>query len=358
MNKKLVALAIAGALSAPMMVQAQTANVVLYGSVRGALVSTNTSGVGRANAVNSISSRLGVRASDSLGGGLTGFAHYEFGINADTIGGIAQNTTSTANFQVREAWVGLSGGFGEVKLGAGLTPWDDVMGMNHNSIVGEFNNINAIYFGNGFNNYTGCSGTAFDARYSNSISYKTPAIGPVSVRTQVALLNEANTGRKCTGWDTAVIGGFGPIQAGLAYAKHNNFKAGATGADHDADNILLTFTGNFGLISANLGFENAKYSSNHNATSAKYKGLVLGVAGNFGPSKVGLDYSTRDNGIVSGAGFSPALSSNVNGGGKLTTLYLNHNFSKRTIGYAWVGRNSPETGANQTQLAVALRHNF
>jgi predicted porin len=352
MNKKLVALAIAGALSAPMMVQAQTANVVLYGSVRGALVSTNTSGVGRANAVNGISSRLGVRASDSLGGGLTGFAHYEFGVNSDTVGG------GTGASVTREAWVGLSGGFGEVKLGAGLTPYDDVMGMNHNSIVGEFNNINAIYYGNGFTNYTNCIGTAFDARYSNSISYKTPNLGPVSVRTQVALLNEGNTGRKCTGWDTAAIGGFGPVQVGVAYAKHNNFKASATGSDHDADNISLSVTGNFGLISGNLGVEKAKYSSNHNSSSAKYTGLVLGVAGNFGPSKVGIDYSTRDNGLASAGTFSPVLSSNTAGGGKLTTLYMNHNFSKRTIGYAWVGRNAPETGANQTQLAVALRHNF
>jgi predicted porin len=358
MNKKLVALAIAGALSAPMMAQAQTANVTLYGSVRGALVSTNTSGVGRANAVNGISSRVGIRASDSLGGGLTGFAHYEFGVVSDNVGG------GTGVNATREAWVGLSGGFGEIKLGAGLTPWDDVMGMNHNSIVGEFNNINAIYFGNGFGNYNTCVGTAFDARYGNSVSYTSPNLGPVKVRTQMALLNETNSGRKCTGWDTAVTGGFGPIQLGLAYAKHNNFAAALVGTsrfvDHDADNFLVTAKGSFGIIDANIGLESAKYKSNHNGGgSAKYKGLVLGVGANFGPTKVGLDYSARDNGLaVGGTSFLPVLSSNTRGGGKLITLYTNHNFSKRTIGYAWAGQNKPEVGAKQTQLAVALRHNF
>jgi predicted porin len=357
MNKKIVALAVAGALGAPLMAQAQTANVVLYGSVRAALISTSVSGGGRGTGVDNISSRLGFRASDSLGGGLTGFAHVEFGISTDNIGG-GNGANAT-----REAWVGISGGFGELKMGGGLTPWDDVMGMNHNSIVGGFNNINAIYFGNGFGNYNGCVGTAFDARYGNSISYKTPAIGPVSVRTQYGFLNEATTGRKCSGWDTAFIGGFGPVQAGLAYAKHNNFQAAAGALEHDADNFLVTVKGNFGLIDANIGLENAKYSANWNSSSAKYRGLVAGVGFNLGASKVGLDYSTRNNGIAAQAAAGSALHntrvvSNVNGGGKLITLYANHNFSKRTIGYAWVGRDNPETGADRTQIAVALRHNF
>jgi predicted porin len=379
MNKKLVALAIAGALSAPMMAQAQTANVTLYGSVRGALITTSTSAIGtspstRANAVNSISSRLGVRASEGLGGGLTGFAHYEFGINADALGASsAYNGTSAAggnaNFQVREAWVGLSGGFGEVKVGAGLNVYDDVMGMAHNSIVGGFNNINALYFGGinsaaTFENYNGCVGTAWDARYGNSIRYASPRLGPVQVKTHAAILNEGGSGKKCSAWDTAIFGGFGPFQAALGYANHNNFAAalsnGARVVDHDAKNVIAMVKGSFGIIDANLGFENAKYSNNHaGGGSAKYRAMVLGVGANFGPTKVGVDYTKRDNGIsVGGTSFLPVISSNTAGGGNLATLYVNHNLSKRTIGYFWAGRNSPETGAKQTQLAVALRHNF
>jgi predicted porin len=366
MNKKLVALAIAGALSAPMMAQAQTANVTLYGSVRGAIITTNTGSFGgapstRANAINSISSRVGIRASEGIGGGLTGFAHYEFGVNADQLG-------TNANFGVREAWVGLSGGFGEVKLGAGLNVYDDVMGMNHNSIVGGFNNINAIYFGGinsaaAFENYNSCVGTAFDGRYANSIRYTTPNLGPIKVSTHAAILNEGGSGKKCSAWDTAIFGGFGPFQAALGVSHHNNFAAaivnGARFVDHDADLVIGVVKGSFGIIDANLGFEQGKYNSNHNTSSAKYRAMVLGVGANFGPTKVGIDYTKRDNGItVGGTNFSPVISSNTLGGGNLATLYVNHNLSKRTIGYFWASQNKPEVGAKQTQLAVALRHNF
>ncbi len=356
MNKKLVALAIAGALSAPMMVQAQTANVTLYGTVRGALVSTNTSGVGRANEEASYSSRFGIRASEGIGGGLTGFMHLEVGYDASQLG-------TNAAFGVRESWVGLSGGFGEIKLGAGLNVYDDVMGMNHNSLVAGYNNINAFWFGNGFANYNACVGTAFDGRYANSVRYSSPNLGPVKFVSHASIMNESNSGRKCSAWDNAIIGGFGPFQAGLAFSHHNNFTAGAAGLAantvHDADLVIGTIKGSFGIVDANLALEQGKYNSNHNSSSAKYKGFILGAGVNFGPTKVGVDYSARDNGIaVGGSLFSPTLSSNTLGGGKLTTLYVNHSLSKRTLGYLWASQNKPEVGAKSTQVAVALRHNF
>lgn len=366
MNKKLVALAIAGALSAPMIAQAQTANVTLYGTVRGALVTTNTASFGtapsnRANQEASYSSRFGIRASEGIGGGLTGFAHLEVGYDASQLG-------TNAAFGVRESWVGLSGGFGEVKLGSGLNVYDDVMGMNHNSLVAGFNNINAIYFGGinsaaAFENYNSCVGTAFDGRYANSVRYASPQLGPVQVKTQAAILNEGPTGKKCSAWDTAIFGGFGPFQAALGVSHHNNFAAALNGAarvvDHDADLVIGVVKGSFGIVDANLGFEQGKYNSNHNSSTAKYRAMVLGVGANFGSTKVGVDYTKRDNGIsVGGTAFNPTISSNTLGGGNLATLYVNHNLSKRTIGYFWASRNSPETGPKQTQLAVALRHNF
>jgi predicted porin len=358
MNKKLVALAIAGALSAPMIAQAQTANVTLYGTVRGALVSTNfANGGGRANEEASYSSRFGIRASEGIGGGLTGFSHLEVGYDASQLG-------TNAAFGIRESWVGLSGGFGEVKLGAGLNVYDDVMGMNHNSLVAGYNNINAQWFGNGFSNYNSCVGTAWDARYANSVRYTSPNLGPVKVSTQAAILNEGASGKKCSAWDTALFAGFGPFQAGLAFSHHNNFAAAlsATGArvlDHDADNIIATVKGSFGIVDANVAIEQAKYNSNHNSSSAKYKAFIFGIGANFGPTKVGFDYSARDNGIgVGGTAFSPTVVANTLGGGKLATLYVNHSLSKRTLGYVWLSSNKPETGNKSTQVAVALRHNF
>ena len=73
MNKKLVAVAIAGLLAAPL-AQAQTANVTLYGRinidmefVKGRLANNTSPNVYR---VTSNSSRFGLRGTESLGGGL------------------------------------------------------------------------------------------------------------------------------------------------------------------------------------------------------------------------------------------------------------------------------------------------
>ena len=81
MNKKLVALAVAGACALPLTAQAQTANVTLYGRLNldaeviiNAKQDTSGIGVGEIKGnyyrVSSNSSRVGVRGDENLGGGL------------------------------------------------------------------------------------------------------------------------------------------------------------------------------------------------------------------------------------------------------------------------------------------------
>src|SRR5437870_13901001 len=100
MKKRLVAVAVAvaGMLGAPLAAQAQTANVTLYGrlnltmeAVRGNAVDPNlpatAAPVNRTiYRVNSNTSRLGVRGSESLGGGLSAIFQIESNINADISG--------------------------------------------------------------------------------------------------------------------------------------------------------------------------------------------------------------------------------------------------------------------------------
>src|SRR6476469_10275210 len=98
MNKKLVAVAVAGVLAAPLAAQAQTANVTLYGrlnltmeAVKGNAPDPNPP-VSVANRtvyrVSSNSSRLGVRGSEALGGGLSAIFQIESNVSADTGGGL------------------------------------------------------------------------------------------------------------------------------------------------------------------------------------------------------------------------------------------------------------------------------
>src|SRR5437016_6553887 len=121
MNKKLVALAVAGAFAVPMAAQAQTANVTLYGRlnidfefVKGKQADGSDPTVNR---LSSNSSRFGMRGTESLGGGLNAIFQIESSINGDTNAG---------NLGGRETFVGLQGSWGKVTVGRFLAPQDDL----------------------------------------------------------------------------------------------------------------------------------------------------------------------------------------------------------------------------------------
>src|SRR6185295_7087119 len=94
MNKKVIALAVAGALASPLAAQAQTANVTMYGTFRLAFESVDLKDVGRANKIDSWSSRWGIRGIESLGGGLNGIFQLETGVNLDTPGNATFESTA------------------------------------------------------------------------------------------------------------------------------------------------------------------------------------------------------------------------------------------------------------------------
>src|SRR5678809_710797 len=123
MNKKLVAVAVAGLLAAPL-AQAQTANVVLYGRINidmefvsGRLANNTDPNVYR---VTSNSSRFGIRGTESLGGGLNAIFQIESNVSADT------GNAASSSLGSRETFVGLQGSWGKFTMGKFLMPQDDV----------------------------------------------------------------------------------------------------------------------------------------------------------------------------------------------------------------------------------------
>src|SRR5260221_13670733 len=131
MNKKLLAIAIASAVAAPL-AQAQTANVTLYGRLNldaeviiqakqdTAVTASNPAVKQNIYRVSSNSSRLGVRGTESLGGGLNAIFQIESGFDASNSGG---------NLATRETFVGLQGGWGTAKVGYLLAPYDDIQSI-------------------------------------------------------------------------------------------------------------------------------------------------------------------------------------------------------------------------------------
>lgn len=120
MNKKFIALAVAAAVAAPAALAADN-EVVLYGQVNLGLNIT-TQGTDQLK-VSNISSRIGFKGQEDLGGGVKAFFKVETGILPDTGTAPLNSDDKAMGFGSREAWVGLKGDFGSVGLGRGKTPY-------------------------------------------------------------------------------------------------------------------------------------------------------------------------------------------------------------------------------------------
>jgi predicted porin len=358
--------ALAGATAA----SAQTANVTLYGSIRVNVEIAKVSAAGiasnRNTVVDNVSSRFGFRGSESLGGGTNAIFQLEAGFNSDnggagSIGNGAGNPTITQLFS-RESWVGLNGGFGEVKLGYGLTPYDDVLGWAHHQGANSWENRNnGVSGGAGFaksdlfTNYASanqCRSSAFDARYANSVSYATPNMSGFQVRTQYSIIDESSSGDKCKGWDTAVRYAAGPLRVGLGYARHMDFAGlGGITALHDQDALRLYASFNTGPVLIDGTFETARYKPA--AGSLKYKYWEIGALAPMGANTFGVQYSQRDKGLAAlynpatrGLAVSPLTLSSANfatvaalwdkGGGKHLSFTHDYALSKRTLVRSYV----------------------
>lgn len=175
MQKKLIALAVAGLMSAPVFAQS---NVTIYGLIdmgykwQGDNV---TSGVGSRQAVDSgisAANRLGFRGTEDLGNGLKASFVYETGLNGDTAGFVG------GGFH-RQSYVALSGNFGTVALGRQYTPqhlWTVAIDPFGKGNVGSAGNV-----------------LAQDSRLDNLAAYVSPTFGGFSV---VAAFTNSHTGNE------------------------------------------------------------------------------------------------------------------------------------------------------------------
>ena len=377
MNKKVIALAVAGALALPLAAKAQTANVTMYGSFRLAMESIDIENVGRKNSIDSWSSRWGIRGIESLGGGLNGIFQLETGVVLDYPGGVVLDGSAVSNqfITVREAWAGLNGGFGTVKMGAGLTPYDDVFGMDHLLLANGTENMNLVSggvnpaLGGNFNGYgsVGASGgtgrtcntsTAFDARYGNSVRYDSPNFSGLTFATQFAFLGENTAGFKCKGWDSMVKYLNGPIELGLGYARHIDF------ATYDGNAWRLHAGYDARVVKVLGAYERIHLDGNNGSVGkSNTRYYSIGIQAPIGPGTLSAQYGNRDNGATTSA---TAVTEVADGGAKQYSLSYKYGFSKRTYAYTWAARVKAEsaasiygsTGGKATSVGFGVQHNF
>lgn len=373
MNKKIIALALAGVFAAPAAFAADSA-VTIYGQLNASFDSVdNGTGGTRTSIVNSNSSRLGLKGSEDLGDGMSAIWQYESGVNfAGTNTGAATSTLAS-----RDSFVGLSSGsMGTILAGRHDTPYK--MATRGFDAFGDNIADNRSLMGKG--------GIGFDGRQGNVLAYVTPAMsGFTGVIAYVAGAEAASTAGQVKGsaWSLAGIYGAGPLKISAAYEAHDvgtigtglagiggaagtNASAGTKekaykiGAAYTFD--ALTVAGVYEHTSDNFTATTGANLLGHNAyyLSGKYA---------FGNDAIKLAYTSLGNNNTVAAGGTGAKEWAVgydHGMSKHTTVYVEYASLKNDAnqkyglsGGADVVPAAPITnGATASVLSFGLKHAF
>jgi predicted porin len=421
MQKKLIALAIAGLASTAAFAQS---NVTVYGvadaslenvSATGATASsTTTNGISlpSRNRVQSNSSYIGFKGTEALGNGINGIFQLESQFAADnavnsssggSVNTVAPGTTVGGTLATRDTFVGVNGAFGTVKLGHVSTP--------HRLVAATFDVMPGATGVAGFNSMIGrinVGATPVDGTTTNSLTaannlnaiYRTQAINydsPVFGGFSGSLLYAANENRatdstvvaklNAQSWNAALKYGNGPLNAAYSYLIQEDGSTTSSATNAGLGTKLKSH-----LLAANYVFNGATtvsvmYNQNilavDSASTNEYKNAVwwLGVKHVMGAHELAGMYAVANDGSVSNIGTGAATASD-RGANQLGLRYA-YNFSKRTSLYAVATRitnksngtydfgagtavgannagtsNALQAGVDPQAFGLGLRHSF
>lgn len=234
MNKKLIAVAVAGIVAAP----AAYADISAYGRIQNSIQITDD-GTDETQNVNANASRFGFKGSGDIGNGMTAFARYEFQTNTDADKGGLSKT--------RLAFTGLSGPFGSISLGQQWSAY-------YNN-VGTYASPNIA---NGPGQQLGPFRTGNTIKYSNSV-------GPISFAVD-GRIDDAEDGNG---------NGFGI--GGTLSALDNVTLSGAYDSNDTsgADTVGFSATAGFGILHFVLSHEQQEVGDEESTNTVV--GLSAGV---------------------------------------------------------------------------------
>ncbi|MEW6562337.1 MAG: porin [Pseudomonadota bacterium] len=317
MQKKIVALAVAAAFSAPAFADS---NVVVYGKLSADVESVRASSVnGAANVnptsrsrVSSNASRFGIKGSEDVADGLQAIYQVESRVN------LVGNETGGGGgifSGLRNSNVGLKGGFGTLFVGH----WDTPFKSAHNKV--ELFDNSTIATTTALLGNPG-TGTNFNQRYNSSIQYWSPDLNGFQVKLDYSTANTiANTSanQKPNLFSLSAAYDANGIYAAYAYEQHKDLRWNGTA-----------------LAGQGLG------EKGHRA--------VLGYS--FGDAMIGATYEqlTVDTGVVAGAVQNTKR--------KAAEVSGSYKFGSSSIGaaYAKVGTFGTIQGA--TQASLRYGYNF
>jgi predicted porin len=292
-------------------------------------------------------SRFGLRGSEDLGGGLKGNFQIENGFNIDS-GSAAQGGLLFG----RQAFVGLSGGFGDLRFGRQYSAYDEARGGSDLQ---------------GHSAYSATAGAAwalgrdYAFRLDNTLRYATPNFGGFSAAASYSL-GENKTAAAGAGGVLSLHGAYGngPIAIFVAHQQEKNPLAAApanllnggfaiaAGASKET-HTLVSGAYDFGVAKVRLGYNTSKDDVVGGPSADKE--LTFGVSAPLGPVTIAAEFANMKNSGVKG---------------RAVGVQANYNLSKRT--FAYVGLQSmkantivvagPQTDSKSNVAAIGVRHAF
>ena len=395
MQKKLLTLAVTGALAAPCIAMGQgsgppQASVEVYGTINMAVGkfkytgATNTTGAASGPAdvskwdVAQGASNYGLRGRESLGGGLTAWFQIEQNAPMERSDNIAITPAS------RNSAVGIQGNWGNVFLGQWTTPWADLDGLWAIGTVGFWGPVTSII---GRRETTGTApnpncvnghlsgsplgvgvcdaieaaggvGHPFWRRPSQAVVYQSPVFSGLQFKVLWQTDESKATSNATTNADPSMIstslqwsGMGGRARVGGAIDRHKDFTVvGKTDTGY-----ALKGGYNFGVVDVGLAYENYNYKTALSDCKTKSYGAAIAIPVGMGTIRASYSKATAISGTYGGvapAGTVGATSCGAavttlnqadQNGAKQYNIGYEHRFSKRTnvgIGYAVI-KNDP-----------------
>jgi len=316
MQKKLIAVAVAGLVSGAAFAQA---NVTIYGAADATYDNVKAEGAtsNAAGAATNYQSRgrttmnssfIGFKGAESMGNGLTAVFQFESGVGENGGATNLNAAGSTYGWANRDTFVALAGGFGTIAagnltgparwIGAAMDPNAGATGIGANTaLIGKLGG--------------GSGASYFDNRFSNAIAYISPSMsGFQGVLAYVPNENRlttatpapatgANPTLDTSGWTLKALYNQGPILAAYSYTQvkdkgngitlNTNSTLGAA-AVIKAQNNRLAGKYDFGMGTAGLMWDQTKGDLGGSMGSATQSVFYIPVTFNAGNGKIIAQY--------------------------------------------------------------------
>jgi predicted porin len=385
MKKKLIAVAVAGALGVPGMALAQASTVQIYGTLvlnynyldRGN--ASPTVGTPKVDMFNAHDTNLGFKGEERLGGGTSAWFQCESTMDVTGEG--------IAGWCGRNSAFGMKGGFGNVFAGIWDTPMKIAMGNFRPFSTSGAYGMGALMWNEAGSNIGngGAGAGSFTRRQNNLWSYQSPNMSgfqagvAFSATDEATSQNNASAIQKARLWGLGATYTNGPLIVGGGYEKHQDYnpanQATYAGGNDSGWSLGVAYTF-MGSLKASLMYSDMSYDTRPGQSLDQSSWSIHMDWAFAGPHRIRAGFTHADDtGGNSTVNVNQFVGNGGAGGTKadLWALQYAYAFSKRTelnFGYAYLNNSDkaiyrlqtmgPAASPGETQSAwvMGAKHTF